>query len=230
MLLKELLRIDKPQLAQMCGEDKMIFKRKVKLEQKIREIVKEELEKALAERAEKLAEIDNELWNLKSALNSAKEAIKRIRAIPIKPPYAYTPEYLIFNSREWKEFLHAAQSAYRCEENIMLYDVVYNITPETVEVKKNEKLQKFTPKAKIWLLVGGFKNKKCTGKYEVLLNLKRKPSPESYATFYIDEKETAIILPKPFGTKANYSFGIKKLEGDPPNFEPIGAIIVPFAS
>jgi len=207
----------------------MIFKRKVKLEEKIREIVKEELEKALAERAKKLAEIDNELWNLKSALNSAKEAIKRVRAIPIKPPYAYTPEYLVFNSEKWEKLIKAARSAYYYEEKVTQFDVLYRITPDAVEVEKDEELQKFTPKAKIWLLIGGFKNKKCTGKYEILHDLNRKPSPKSYATFYIDRKETAVILPEPFGMKANHSFGIKRLEGDPPDFEPIGAIITPIS-
>ena len=203
----------------------MIFKRKVKLEQKIREIVEEELEKALAERAKKLAEIDNELWKLKLALNSAKEAIKRIRAIPIKPPYTYTPEYLIFNSQKWKDLINAALRFYPVEEKLpegCYGTLCYSFKDWGVEIKRTNSTQTLKPKEKYWMLIGGFKNKGCTGKY-LITNVGKE-----LATFYIHKDEPALILAEPFGTKSGYTVQIEKLEGDPPDFEPIGAIIVPY--
>jgi len=202
----------------------MIFKRKVKLEEKIREIVKEELEKALAERTKKLAEIDNELWNLKSALNSAKEAIKRIRAIPIKPPYAYTPEYLIFHSQKWKVLVDTALNLYSVEEGLPKgYGMLcYSFKDWAIEIKRTDSTQTLKPREKYWMLIGGFKNKGCTGKY-LITNVGKE-----LATFYIRKDEPALILAEPFGTKSGYTVQIEKLEGDPPNFEPIGAIIVPY--
>lgn len=198
----------------------MILKRK---KPDFESLAKEAVEKAVIELVSelegKLQDMESSLANVKGELEAVNRLLPQIRALPVKPSYTYTPEYLIYNSSEWKRLLGAARQDYEHCYAPLKSEVYYGTWDYDIETKTVGDRQIFKPYDERYLLVGGLKNKGCKGKYAIIVNGK------DYITFYIDKRQAAMIFVKPFGIRSEQVFEIETLEGEQPNFELVGATI-----
>jgi hypothetical protein len=196
----------------------VVFKKR--FESLAREAVKKAVDELMPELEMRVQTMKREISEVKTQLEATYEMLNKIRTVTLKPPYVYTPEYLIYESKEWANLVDFAKDYYNAEYGGSWYsEIIYGAPPPYVETEISNNVQTFTPKEGTLLLIGGFKNKGCKGKYNIIV------ADRHYATFYINKEETAIILPKPTGLSPEKPLRILTVEGDTPNFEPIGAII-----
>jgi hypothetical protein len=178
----------------------------------------ESFEKRLEKRLE-LAKIEHQVGlinSLKYEVESTKAFLCDMRAAVIDAARV-SPEMIVCETERFKELIRVCISDAIVARNIPrekshTFRTVYWL-PELITEPDHQHLD---PKYPHYLVIGGLKNRGCTGRYVVQIH------SEDWASFYIRESDSFVTFPA-FALAPQSAFFIR---GDHPNFELIGAQII----
>lgn len=166
-----------------------------------------------------LREVESKKEVMAKEIEKAEAWLRDVRVKPMAP-WEKMPEWTIMKGDAFMTIADAAIRDFGKRYPPYRGSLCYDLSLILGEPKSDfDRISWIVQENRLFVL-GGFKNKGCQGKYRV------ERGDRWYATFYLRKEEIAVAI-VPTMLEEECYFGVRKLEGEQPSFEPIGVGIMP---